>query len=55
MVNAVEPLMPPTVAEMLAVPWAFDVASPEASIVATPGVSVDHVADFVRFVEVPSL
>jgi hypothetical protein len=54
-VNPVEPLMLPTVAEMLAAPWIFEVASPPLLMVATLGVSEDQVADCVRFALVPSL
>lgn len=54
-VKAVEPLMLPTVAEIFAEPWVFELARPEALMVATAGASEAHVAEFVRFPVVPSL
>ncbi len=54
-VNPVEPSMLPTVAEMVAVPWIFEVASPLLLIVATPGASEDQVTDCARLDLVPSL
>lgn len=47
-VNVVDPLTPPEVAEIIAVPWVFAVTSPVVLTVATAVSDDAHVALFVR-------
>jgi hypothetical protein len=51
---AVDPVIEPEIAKMLALPAATPVASPDVAIVATAGVSEFQVTEAVRFCVLPS-